>query len=280
MSNMWPKTRRADTLGINLHYLRRRVGEYMGYRTSPEGWSQEQIERVDHVIDEGCRQYYYPPVLPPPYAEGAKDVHEWSFMRPVYELETQANQRVYPLPTDWEHPIGNLTFNDTDNDYYAPIQFTNQARLRSLEYQTDFVSYPQFAAVRPVVTQGMAPQTLELILHPVPDKAYQLSVEYQAHARKLTDDNPWPLGGQIHGAGILASCMAAAELYVAKKQGPLYKQFLSTLAGNIARDYERGAAILGYNSDGWDYKKSRGLLREYGALYYNDITYDGGTYSG
>ncbi len=235
---------------------------------------------VQEIIDEGVRQYYFPPILPPEYAAGARHAHEWSFMRPVHRFSTTANERRYALPEDFESPIGEICYVSTDNDFYTPIPWTSASRLRKLEYQSNFTTYPQYAAYEPDESQGDGPQLQILVLHPTPDSAYELSMQYQAVAKRLTEEHPFPLGGQIHGRGFLQSCLAAAELREQGAEGPMHAKFMQILASNVARDEQRGARLLGYNGNGGGAIRGRGMLRDAGGLYYNNITYSNTSYNG
>lgn len=276
----WPIGNRAESLQIDWHYITRQVGKYLGYGYNNKVWDDEQFEAVQEVIDEGVRQYYFPPPLPAEYAAGPMHAHEWSWMRPVHRFEAQGNQRRYPLPEDFERPIGDLCYVSTENDFYTPIKWTSASRLRKLEYQSNFTTYPQYAAIEPDESQGDGPQLLVLVLHPTPDAPYELSFQYQAIAKRLTEEHPYPLGGQIHGRGFLQSCLASAELRQNGAEGPMFAKFMQILAGNIARDHERGAALLGYNGNGVNAIRGRGMLRDAGGLYYNDITYGNTSYPG
>jgi len=97
----YPISNRAETLQIDFHYIQRQVGQYMEYGYNAGEWDDEQIQVVQEIIDEGIRQFYFPPVLPPEYALGADKPHEWSFMRPTWEQTTVGSQRRYPLPPDF-----------------------------------------------------------------------------------------------------------------------------------------------------------------------------------
>jgi hypothetical protein len=277
---VWPISNRAESLQIDFFYIQRQVGKYLDYDYDPALWDDEQTQAVQEIIDEGVRQYYFPPVLPPAYAAGARHVHEWSFMRPIFRLETKGTQRRYPLPEDWERPVGNLAYVNTANDFYQPIQWTSSSRLRNLEYQSNFTTYPQFAAYEPDESQGDGPQTQILVLHPTPDSSYELSCQYQSLARRLTKEHPYPLGGQMHGRGFLASCLAAAELRLQGAEGPMFAKFLQVLASNIVRDEERGAKLLGYNGNTENVIRGRGMLRGVGGIYYSLATYDGNSFPG
>jgi len=272
----YPIGNRPNDLQIDFFYIQRQVGKYLGYGYNAKIFDDEQNEAVLEIIDEGVRQYYYPPVIP----ELGPSVHEWSFMRPVGRMTTQANTRRYNLPEDFERPIGDLCYNETDNDFYSPVKWASPTRLLKLQYQTNFTSYPQWAAYEPSESQGDGPQLQQLVLHPTPDSEYELTFQYQALAHRLTEDHPYPLGNQSHGPGFLASCLAIAELRELGDEGPMHSRFLQTLIGNIARDEVRGANVLGYNSNGQRGVRGRGMLRDLGGIYYQDPTYGGASYPG
>jgi len=276
----WPINNRADSLQIDYHYIRRMVGRDLGFGYNHSVWNDEQNEVVQEVIDEGMRMYYFPPVLPAPFAVSAMEAHEWTFMRPTWEFDTVGGQRIYPMPENFERPIGSITFRNTNGDYYGPLPFTSAARLRELENRQNYTSPPEIAAIQPGESAGDSPQTLELILHPTPDSQYQLSLQYQAHALRLTPEHPYPLGGQIHGSGVLAACLAVAEMRALGQQGPKYQQFLERLASMVARDRQRGAQILGYNGNGSADIRSRADAREFDAVFYDNVTYGGVKYDG
>lgn len=277
----WPITHRSTNLEVDFFYLQRVLSNYMFGEYNSSLLDDEQEMVLEEIIDEGYRQACYPPLLPPPYGVGIEDIHQWSWMRPTWRLTTRASQRRYPLPQDWDRPVGNLCYVDTANDFYTPIQFTSASRLRGIEYQTNFTSYPQYAAIEPAESTGESPQTNVLVLHPTPDAAYELSCQYQAYARRLTADQPYPLGGQSNGSLILASCLAVAELRkTGEPEGAMWRSFMQKLASAIARDRERGAALLGYNAGQEQFANSRAAVRALDGLFYSDVTYSGGTYDG
>ena len=276
----FPISNRATSLQIDYFYLQRQVGKYLGYGFSSAEFDDEQVQLIDEIIDSGCRAYYYPPLLPPPYSYGAASPHEWSFMRPAFTFNTAASQRRYVLPPTWERPIGRFTNQDENATFYHPIEFTSPSRLRQLDNLENFTSYPRYAAVEPGESTGEAPQELILVLHPTPDSTYTLSIQYQAHARKLTTSQPFPRGGQPHGEGILAAVMAIAELRFTGAEGVYHQKFMERLASNIARDHQRGAKVMGYNGNGGVSRRGRGSLRDASGLFYEDTTYGGNSYPG
>lgn len=274
----WPISNRAEDLNIDVHYLRRQVGSYLGYGHNPAVWGDEKFQTVEEIIDSGLRQYYFPPSMPTDRVYGKLEAHSWSFMRPTGAMTTEDGQAVYSLPADFDFLIGDITYSDTDGEYYAPLKLTSDARIRALEQTTTTTAQPQLAAVRPVVDAGTAPQRQELVLHPTPNAAYNLSFQYQAFPRKLSDENPYPLGGRGHASGIMASVLAVAELRKMGQEGPMMKNFINQVSSNIARDWDRGPDFLGYNGSGGMGASARGDLRRMNGIFYSGITYNGSAY--
>lgn len=272
----FPLDNRAVDLTVDFFLLRRRIGQELGYGYNHATWDDVQNQEVLEVLDEGLRQYYEPPPLPPPYAITSGVVHEWSFMRPIYKFRTAPNQRIYRLPENFERPIGEIYYEIDEGDYYGPIPFSSAPRLMKLENRQEQQSPPRYAAIKPAESTGETPQEQELVLHPTPDDTYKLQFQYQAWARRLTEKQPYPLGGQTHGAGILGSCLASAEARKLNASGPRYMQFMELLAANIIRDTQRGAAVLGYNGNDRRVVYGRGENRDLGGVFYRDVKY--GTY--
>jgi len=273
-NNTFPIDNRADDLTIDFFLLRRRIAQQMFATYNYAELDDVQQQEVLEVMDEGLRQYYFPPPLPPPFALNMTIVHEWTFMRPIYKFTTAANQRTYDLPDNFDRPLGEIAYEEDQGDYYAPIPFTNTSQTLKLANRQEEQSPPRWASVRSDDSTGEAPQRQVLELHPTPDAAYALHFQYQAVARRLTEQQSFPLGGQIHGPGILASCLAAAETRATGSQGSRHMQFLERLAGNIARDNQRTAAILGYNGNNRrPGLLGRGELRDLGGIYYENVRY-------
>lgn len=277
----YPISNRRAGLTVDYFSIRRQVGVYLEIGLAHELWDDEQAEVVDDIIRDGLSLYYHPPVLTEPYAIGATEPHEWSFMRPTWTFKTQDDQRRVPLPEDFDRPISDLTYPDSTDSGQYPIQFTSPAKLRALEYQDDWTSYPRFAAIEPLETQGDSPQTLVLVLHPTPSGVFTLSLIYQSNGRMISSDHPYPMGGQIHGPGITQACVAVAEFVKTGESGPMYERFMGMLAANVSRDYHRGGRILGYNGNSLTSSPSgRAEVRRLDGLFYDTPLVQGTDYSG
>lgn len=242
---LWPTDNLATTLSVDFFELQRQVGRFMGFGPNSLTWTREQTQIVEQIIDEGVRQYYYPPPI-----DAARQSHEWSFLRPTSEMTTVTDQQVYALPSDFERFCGVLTFADESNPYPS-VQVTTEQRIRQLQAaSSSSTAAPQWAAVRPTASTGVLEQRQEVLFWPVPDAAYLLAFQYHAIQRKLSSTSPFPLGGQIHGQGLLASCLAAAEGARDGKAAYFNAKFMQRLAAGISADVRRGPEVLGYNGDG------------------------------
>lgn len=270
----WVQSNDADTLETNFHYAQRLIGQYMQFGWNVAIWNHEQRNVVDMLIEQGLQQFYYPPPLP-----GQKIAHTWSFLNPFLEMAVYSGNRWYHLPPDFDHFIDRVTFQEEDNDYYHPLHETSPQRLDSLGTQENYQSYPRWYATRPIQSDGRNPQRQQIGLHPTPDAAYLIRGRYMALQRKLSAENPYPLGGQRHGQTFLYACLSAAEMVRDGGPGPMHGKFFERLASSIAADYNRGPGVLGYNGNqATMLRHSRRLLRD--DLYYNDVTYNGTSYSG
>jgi len=243
----------------------------MGYGEDAAGWNHTQEATVQEILDSGLMKFYYPPAV-----EMQIRPHEWSFMRPVGRLTTSAENRVYTMPEDFERFDGDLTY-ASDDEHYPPIQIVPEQRLRQLDYQSDYTSHPQYAAVRPVAADGTGWQRQELILHPTPDSEYTLNYRYHAMPVRLSETVTYPLGGPMFAEAVKASCLAEAELIRDGKAGAMRAVFLDSIATAIAADLRRGPDLLGYNADASTLSGREGAnaLRRVRDYLWTNVTYNG-----
>lgn len=76
----------ADTsLAYSFADLKARVGHILGHGATEGGWSAGQLAQVVRIVQDGYRQFIYPPILP-----GQATSHDWSFLHPISTLTTYA----------------------------------------------------------------------------------------------------------------------------------------------------------------------------------------------
>lgn len=93
------------TLQITYQDLRRECGAEAGYGRDSRAWDHEQFKLVEFCVQNGYRAFLAPPVL-----EGQKAPWDWSFNKPVAELELSANVHKYDLPADCGSIVEEFTY--------------------------------------------------------------------------------------------------------------------------------------------------------------------------
>lgn len=164
--------------------------------------------------------------------------HQWSWMRPIHRFSTVAGQRRYPMPLDFEQIIDCIAF-DGDEYGYSGLTQLPASRLLQLASQYDDTSVPCHFALEVETHDGASEQTQILVLHPTPDKIYQLVAPYQVGPiRSLSEDRPWFPGGPQNRELFIASCLAMTESkFMDQAAFDKRERFEQDLASAIGRDH-------------------------------------------
>jgi hypothetical protein len=72
-----------STLSLSYDEIREVVGRDRGITGTPGNWTTDDSARVDQIIKDGLRTFYYPPPI-----EAGQLPHEWSFLKPVNQQIT------------------------------------------------------------------------------------------------------------------------------------------------------------------------------------------------
>jgi hypothetical protein len=262
---------------VDFSKIRRRVAHILSLPIDDSNpWTLEQEQTVLEIIQEGLRLFYSPPEV------DAFGQHSWTFFYQQAEMSTIADVQTYTLPPSFDHFDNDAEFTYTnDDEYYLPIKIVNDSKIRKLDYQIDYTSFPRYAATRPVKVDGSSVQRWEIVFHPTPNSEYRLAYEFYAVPYMISLDNPIPLGGGTHGQCILKACEAAAEEYEYDKRGDKYQHFLEQLKTDIKRDARRQGAVQGYNGNHSIVPyRSRAGHRRAQNIYSRNVTYNGLLYNG
>lgn len=254
-----------STLSITLTELLAEVAAYLGYGVDSTAWTNAQKAELDRYVQAGVRQFYYPPEV-----AGVEPGYEWSFLNPTTTLTTTANDAAQDLPDDVGRVTSNFFFAAS---VYRPsvIQVSEGQMLAMLSRSTDTAA-PLFACVRSKAQVAGAGQRLDVAWWPIPDAAYTLTYRYEAYSGKLTEANPYPLGGMRHAELLVESCLAIAEQRANDARGQHYAAFEALLRAGVAMDRQQGARHFGAMSPN---RESVALPRrgDTGSSY--DISYKG-----
>lgn len=261
-----------STLAVSWDELRRRVAKKRGYDPDTSNWTPEQIVDVDDIIRSGYRLFIQPrPLNGPP--------HEWSFMKPLFQLILPDGQEDVDLPAEFGFLIGDLYFLDNTSALMQPLKRRNDGKIQMLRQQADQTSgRPEFCAIvpntRPTVSKG---QRFQLMLWPTPDQDYTVQGRCSVHPEALGLSHPYPWGGAAHGETLIQACLAASEQFN-DTPGPSVAHFAECLAASIEYDRRVGAQVMdnmdGRRTDrwgrflhGWPFNPAQGTITTYNGLY-------------
>ncbi len=240
------------------------VGGFLGYGRDSDSWSDAETNEIDRYIQAGIRQFYYPPAV-----DGVDVNHQWSFLNPSTTLETVGKTATVDLPDDLGRVLDSFYYDESV--YQSPIPVISEAQLLALRSRSTDTGTPQYAAVRYKSSDGSDGQRMEVIFWPTPDTAYTLTYKYEAFNGKLSEDNPYPLGGMRYAELITESCLAIAEQRANDEKGLHWEQFTRLLAAGVAMDNKQGAHNFGHmGGPGPSVAPSR--------LRSGEITYNGETW--
>lgn len=239
------------TSGYNRTHLREAIGHFLGYgrgaTVGETAWTTPQTNDINSLLKTGENQVFNPPVI-----EGQP--HNWSFMRPFMTVLTVIGTDTVVLPDDFGGFASDL-FLDTPGTvrpYSIPVT-TPERVEREHSNRPSSTGSPRLAAELQskggTLTTG---QRSTLYLFPTPDAVYTLKAEYYFYPNTTTDLLPFPAGGALHGELYLASCLAAAELFLDDSRGPRWAHFTERLGAAIHADRKRKGEYLGYNGDNSD----------------------------
>ena len=254
-----------STLSFSFSDLKSEVGYFLGYGSDSAEWSTSEETEIEKYVQSGIRQFYYPPAI-----EGVDTGYRWSWLTPVTTLTTVADDSDYDLPDDFGQIAGSITF--AADSGYAPITVINEGLLRAMQADSDLTGHPRYAAIRFKTSDGSDGQRQEILFYPTPDAAYTLTYKYEAYNGKLTDANPYPLGGMACSELALESCLSVAEQRSEDKKGVHWDSFVRLLVSAIARDKKNGAKYYGPMGNTSEYTQTTRTRAT------SEITYKGETW--
>jgi len=253
-----------STLSISYSDLLIQVGVFLGYNPEHSNRSSEEQAEVDRYIQAGVKQFYYPPAV-----QGVEAGYSWSFLSPTTSIITVADDAAQDLPDDMGRVMGDFYFDD--QEHRPSVIQVSEGRIQSCMQRSDDTGAPTFATVRHKDQVAGEGQKMEVVWYPVPDGVYTFHYQYEAFGGKLSEANPYPLGGMRHSELVLESCLSVAEQRSNDEIGNHTAAFRSMLASSVAFDRKQGAKSYGRMGQPQDIS----VARERGNGY---VTYKGNTW--
>ena len=232
-----------STLSIGWSDLVTEVASFLGYNSDPDLLTPNELAAVDRAIQGGIRQFYYPAAVP-----GVETGHEWSFMKPNTTITTADEDGEQDLPDDFGRLTGDFNYSADLRKPSVPL--VSEHQIMALLADDSNTGYPSLACIRFKSSDGSDGQRQEVVWYPIPSGAYELSYSYEAFPQKLTEDNPYPLGGMKYSELVIESCLAIAEQRQNDVRGQHTERFEKLLIAAISQDRRNGAIYYGPLSSG------------------------------
>jgi len=234
----------GESLAANYAELKGVVARFLGY--DPEDLADTQAAEVDSCIQSGIRNFYYPPRM-----EGVDETYEWSFLRMACSVQTEPGVADYRMADGFGKVRGEIYF-DGEDVRRRPIVVVpiSTVLMRRGHVETGAPRCAAFSFKRTFGTKG---QYVQMMLNPVPDRAYKLVFYGEADTGRISDEKPFPLGGPAFAELVTESCLASAEQRVNDEAGLHTENFRNLLISMIAKDRGRSGADYGFMGDRPDY---------------------------
>jgi len=185
---------------LNLGQIREAVSDYLGLGLQPEG---DDLSKVNNIIWRGYRTF-----LSAVNPRTGKN-HVWSWLRKEAEIELEAGEWVYSLPTDFKRLYRKFIYS-ADNRY-PPIANVTVGQVMEYRMWQEAASYPVICAIRAAEYTAGESQRKELILAPTPSQTYTINYTYVMNPPAPVEDSDYFIGDAQISEAILQSCLAVAE---------------------------------------------------------------------
>lgn len=215
------------TAVISYPKLVERVGHYLfGVRT---GFSSDQSSDIDDCIHDGLNRVY--------------SAHDWSFLRPIVEIDTVAESDQVIMSTDFESVANDseLTYEPGADCWYPPVRWRHDSTIRKLQQSNDEMDRPVYYTVRSVEFDPAVGSRKAIVFYPTPDQVYTLRVPVVLRPVVIDQTNEYPIGGQMLSQVILEACLAAAEHNFEEREHIHEKRFMEMIALAIRDDQHRSS---------------------------------------
>jgi len=240
-----------STLSIALSDLLLEVAVFLGYSETPADWTTAQAAELDRYVQAGVRQFYYPPGV-----AGVEAGYNWSFLNPTATVATVADTATSDLPDDLGRVLGDFFY--ASSEHRSSIVVVSEAQYQTMRAREDSSPASRVACIRHKTQVVGTGQRLEVAWWPVPTGIYTLTYRYEAYNGKLTEANPYPLGGMKHSELLVESCLSIAEQRANDEEGLHTAAFARLLVTGVAKDRNQGARYYGHMGGGeYDGRDSR-----------------------
>lgn len=228
-----------STLSEDFARLQSEAGRRLSYGRDASEWTDDQTADVGDVLRTAQRWIIFNDAA-----------HTWSWLRPIKTLDLVDGTEDYTLDGDFGGLVSETIAVDSE-PFVANARVVPEYQIRRSRANSDITGPPLSVAVRPKNSTGQSsPQRWELMVWPMPDRAYTLSFQYRVLPAALTVEKSFLLGGAPMAELYVQAVRAACERFETDRPGDEYAVFLGMLKPAIEAD---GRAydpdVYGYNAD-------------------------------
>ncbi len=250
-----------ETLAVTWDDIRAAIAFRRGWTRDPSNWDDDVVAAIKEAIKLGLSRMMHNAVAP-----GTRKVYEWSFLRQTFQFATVEDKWEYDLPQDFGSPAEPQVFFAETSRAFTPIRLMNDARILYLRSnEPDASGVPGYAAIRQKKQLGATEQGQDLLLHPVPDGAYQMKLLYNVSPHMLGDMLLHPHGGAPFARTLMLACIAEATKGIGDSE-EYEAAFQDSLLAAISYDARNKGDNFGQNTDGSD-----GCEQRQRGTYYSTI---------
>lgn len=223
-----------ETLNVTYNDLLRECGLVAGYGANPALYDHEQRSTAEYVVRRAYQRFL--------------KAHVWKFMLNEVDIGSvnQGNSLIEVTSTFTGQTFDNFVYADGlfENKRAFRVPIVPLERIRAIEAKYTTTSQPigapkyiAFVAQHPdQISQPDVHRWLSYVF-PTPDRDYSLAARILQMPPPMSEGQPYPIGGALHGETIAQCVRAQAEQYVLRvANGPEEQKFLACLASSIEMD--------------------------------------------
>lgn len=237
--------------------IRRRIAKKRGYNPDATTWTPEQTVDVNDIIRSGYRLFI--------------KSHEWTFLKPPFDLILPDAQEDVDLPSDFGFLVGPLYFTNDSVSRLCPLERKDVTEIRRLRQQGQVTSgQPKVCAIIADRPGNLKGQRSQLLLWPTPNQEYTVIGRYSVLPSAIDVSHPHPYGGAHHAETLIQACLAASEEFN-DTPGSATQHFAKCLQDSIAYDRKVAAQSIDNEDSQYDKRMLRDRFPLAGITTYNGL---------
>ena len=247
-TSIWPIESAPEDLSLNRSGLFRRIGHAMYEKPNKGSWTHDEKSKIEQVVMDGLRRFYYPMVLP-----NEREMHRWSFLYPKSVFNCVSGQYAYDLPEDFGALMGPMHYAPGTATLYPHVEEVAESQLEQLRQGGDHAGRSRYFAIRPKMNGEIRGTRYEIVLYPVPDQSYTLHYRYETNPKFIVEESEFPLGGQSHAQTLLEACLVSADRFSGAGKSIHDADYVMCLQSSVSFDRQLASQdTLGRDYDGSD----------------------------